>query len=439
MRKVITRIVSFLIISSLFLGGLNVFRYIVTDDVSSYTRIMMHQMYEPESDIDILFVGSSHVYRSLVPDIADDIFDSYTFNAGTSSQYMDGSYAIMEEALENNDVSHIYLELYYGVAIGEKYKERTQLTSTYIIADYMRNPINRTIYLLNASSKEYYVNSFIVARRNWEKLLDINSISAIIKKKNSAAYKNYQYTRDENAVEYYVDRGFVANDSVMAENKVFFSAAYGEISLSNISDDYLNSLESIVNLCERKNVDLTFFMAPMPESTIVGKGNYDAYSSYIKELATSWNIEFYDFNYCKAEYFDSSNYNLFKDEDHLNTTGAEKFTEVFSMFFSGEISYEDLFYESLAEKMKNEQEKIYGIAGLKQINNEINSGYIISNRENGIEYQITISPDEGDEYILQNFSENNILELPVNTTGIVKIEAREAESGTIFQVIEAAY
>ncbi|MCC8107171.1 MAG: hypothetical protein LIO99_14420 [Clostridiales bacterium] len=354
MRKIIARIASLLIISVLFMGGLRLFRYLVTDDSSSYTRIMMHQLYESESNIDILFVGSSHVYRSLVPDIADDILGGYTFNAGTSAQAMDGSYWIIREALDNNEVSCIYLELYYGIATGEKYKDRTQLTSTYIIADYMRNPINRTIYLLNASSKEYYANSFIIARRNWENLLDIDIISSIVKKKSSVAYKNYEYTKGENDVEYYVDRGFVANDSVMDEEQAISSEAYDEIDLSSISDDYLNSLESIVTLCAKKEVELIFFIAPMPESTVVGKGNYDAYSSYIKELAEYWNIEFYDFNLCKTSYFDASDYKFFKDDDHLNTTGAEKFTEVFSSFFSGQISSEALFYESLEDKLADE-------------------------------------------------------------------------------------
>ena len=438
MRKIVIRIVSFMIICALFVGGLKMFRYLVTDDVDSYTRIMMHELYESETNIDVLFVGSSHVYRSLIPSVADDIFDEYTFNAGSSSQYMDGSYAIIKEALENHDVSQIYLELYYSPATASSYKDRTSMTSTYIISDYIRNPVNRTIYLLNASSEEYYVNSFIVARRNWEDLLDLDSISELLNRKSSTAYKNYEYTKAENAVEYYVDRGFVANDGVLEEETVFFSEAYGEIELDSISDDYLNSLESIVKLCKKKDVELTFFISPMPESTVLGKENYDEYSNYMRELAASYDIEFYDFNYCKSDYFDTSDYSLFKDEDHLNTLGAEKFTELFAMFFTGQISEEELFYDSLAQKALDEEERVYGIAGLIY-NGKTNEGYIISNREEGIEYQITVYSDEGDEYVLQAFSENKDLEIPTSLTGTIKIEARITGSNEVFQEVEATY
>ncbi|MCD8238774.1 MAG: hypothetical protein LUC92_05505 [Clostridiales bacterium] len=439
MKKIITAAVSFVILSCLFFGGLKVFRYLVTDDTDSYTRIMMNQLYEPEENIDVLFVGSSHVYRSLVPEIADGIFGKFTFNAGTSSQFMDGSYAVIQAALKNNDISHVFLEMYYGVATGEEYKDRKQLTSTYIISDYIRNPLDRAAYLLNASSKEHFSNSFIVARRNWEALLDFGEISEITEEKDSDAYKNYEYIKKEGSAEYYVDRGFVANDGAIDKNKLLFSEAYGEIDLSLISEDYLNSLKDIAELCEKNDVELTLFIAPMPEITIAGKGNYDEYSGYINELSKSLNVEFYDFNYCKPNYFDAGCYDFFKDGDHLNTAGAERFTEVFSLFFTGQIFSDELFYNSLSDKLADEQERIYGIAGLEKSDDDYNQGCVVSNRKEGLEYRISVCPDEGEEYVLQDFSESRIFELPADTSGTVRIESRTAGNNSPFQIFETKY
>lgn len=89
--------------------------------------------------------------------------------------------------------------------------------------------------------------------------------------------------------------------------------------------------------------------------------------------------------------------------------------------------------------MENEQEKIYGIAGLEEITNETSRGYIISNREDGVEYQITVCLSDGDEYVLQNFSENKIFDIPADTTGTIKIEGKKTGSSTIFQVVETRY
>ena len=33
---------------------------------------------------------------------------------GTSCQYLDGSYAIIQEAVKNNELERVYVEMYYG-------------------------------------------------------------------------------------------------------------------------------------------------------------------------------------------------------------------------------------------------------------------------------------------------------------------------------------
>ena len=41
------------------------FSFLAVDDTDSFTRIMMHEFYHPDSNIDVLFLGASHCYRSL--------------------------------------------------------------------------------------------------------------------------------------------------------------------------------------------------------------------------------------------------------------------------------------------------------------------------------------------------------------------------------------
>ena len=133
--------------------------YILVDDTESYTRIMLHEMYNQEENIDILFLGSSHSYRSLNPQITDAIFDANTFNAGTSSQRWDGSYALLVEAGKQNDLKKVYVDMYYDMA-GTNYYDRTDLTSTYIISDYMKPSVNRASYLLSSGNPDYWINGF---------------------------------------------------------------------------------------------------------------------------------------------------------------------------------------------------------------------------------------------------------------------------------------
>ena len=73
MKNVMKRAIATVLFIYLFIYCGKLWRYLLTDDVDSYTRIMMHQLYTSEKNIDVVFVGSSHVYRSLVPEITDKI------------------------------------------------------------------------------------------------------------------------------------------------------------------------------------------------------------------------------------------------------------------------------------------------------------------------------------------------------------------------------
>lgn len=422
MKLYVKRTFSFLCVSLLIVILLNIFKYILVDDTKSYTRIMIHEMYNSEQNIDVLFVGSSHCYRSIIPSIMDNNINKYTFNLGTSSQDMDGSLALIKETLKYHDVSEIYLEMYYSIALSEAYLEREQLTKTYIISDYMRPSLNKLEYLLEASSREHYPNSFIVARRNWDKIFDINYIFNLINQKSQDSYINYRWIRNENDIEYYEERGFVANISSLESMVSWNNSAWDSIETNYISQDWENSLYEIIDLCEKNGITLVLFTAPMPASTIIGKTNYDEYINYVRNIATQHNIKYYDFNLCKDSYFSTINNEYFMDNSHLNLAGAEAFSEIFSSLIVGNVSEDDLFHNSLSEKILMQTPMVLGVALPSPIDTNPLQGRIISNRESGIQYRITLKLSNGNSFILQDYSENSYFSLPTESHGTLVIE-----------------
>lgn len=353
-RNILNQFLKILFVGICFCGCAEFFRYLLIDDTNSYTRITFHQMYNPGQNIDIAFVGSSHCYRSFIPEIADNVFGKYTFNAGTSSQHLDDSYVIIKELCTHNNLEQIFLELYVGSAESEEPHERTQLTSTYIVSDYLKPSFNKICYLLGASSKDYWIDSFIIARRNWKSLLDFNYIKNLVIKKQNYNYKNYKWEIKENDTEWYDDRGFVANNQIVTlENIRIDEIEKIEKSLKLTKDNYwYKYLLKIINYCKNKQVKLTLVVAPEPEVAIKIRGNYQEYINFVSDLANQFDLDYYDFNLCKNDYFDASNYSFFKDKDHLNINGARVFTQVFADFISGNIKKEDLFYNNLYEKYK---------------------------------------------------------------------------------------
>ena len=102
-------------------------------------------MYTSEKNIDVLFLGSSHCMRIFDCEIWDKLLQYNTFNGGTSSQFLDGSYAMLVEAGKNNTLKEVWVELYYG-QLGRLNKERTEMTATYILSDYMPFSFNKLRY-----------------------------------------------------------------------------------------------------------------------------------------------------------------------------------------------------------------------------------------------------------------------------------------------------
>lgn len=425
MKKKVQYIAVCLLFCFTFVGCGKLFQYILIDDAASYTRIAFHEMYEQEN-IDILFVGSSHCYRSFDPEIFDKELEMVTFNAGTSAQSLDGSYMIIKEAARYNDIKHIYLELYYEIALGMPYKARTEMTQTYIISDYLKPSLDKFQYLLNASTKDYYPNSFIVARRNWSKFFDGDYVKNLIVKKSSDDYKNYEYTYVTGESEWYAGNGYVANKGILKDSDCFSAKGWSSINFDNISEDWFLSLEDIIAFCDKKGISLTLVSAPMSNHLLAGIGNYDKYVELVRGVIAETNVNYYDLNLCKEKFFPNK-VSMFKDIDHLNCYGAETFSYLLADFINGNILEKELFYDSYDEKLKNLEPTVFGVSYHDDKNDngeQVRKCKIISTGNKNLEYKISITPTEGDVCMLQDYSNNIFFNIIPEEHGIITISYR---------------
>lgn len=421
--------VKYMAVSMLFclvlIGCGKFFRYILIDDTASYTRITFHEMYE-QDNIDILFVGSSHCYRSFIPEIFDkELGGVNSFNVGSSSQALDGSYVIIKEAVKYYDIKHIYLELFYNVAFGT-YKNRTEMTQTYIISDYLRPSLDKVQYLLKASANDYYLNGFIVARRNWTKFFDADYVRNLIIKKGTDEYKNYEYTYVTGELEWYAGKGYVANKTSIENGDYFFSDSLSNIHFENISEDWCNSLEDIIAFCNEMNIKLTLISVPMPNYLLADVGNYDEYVKFVQQMVAGTGVNYYDFNLCKEEYFPNTSL-LFMDNHHMNCYGAEKFSYLLCDFIKGEISEEELFYDSYEEKLENLEPTVFGISYHDNKNDNgklVRKCKIVSTGNDNLQYEISLSPTEGEPYKLQDFSDNEYFIIMPEEHGVITVAYR---------------
>ena len=414
----VKKFVSVLAFTALFLLCGMGLRWLLIDDTQSYTRLMMHEFYE-QGNIDILFVGSSHCYAALDPAVTDNIFGTNTFNAGSSLQALDASFALIREAVERYDVSHIYLEMYYLMMSNDDYKEREQLTGTYIISDYMRPSLNKAKFLLEASAPKYYVNSFLPARRNWEKLLHPSEVLELVREKQKEAYRNYEPFGGYRA------KGFVSNQGEIPNGILLDTAGFDNIHTEAASADWLKTIRGIISYCEKKGVALTFFSAPMTLFQTAGVGNYDDYIELINHLIEETNAEYVDFNLCREEYFDQKP-DLFADAGHLNEKGAEVFSQLFASLFSGAIAKDELFYESMAEKIAAHDSDILGLSYLDS-GDGMRKLKIVSTCPPESFYSVEFRTADGEMQRLKDHSSDLYFEITQDAHGIIHVFSGEIE------------
>lgn len=405
-------------------------RFVVIDDTNSYTRVMLHELYSQDTNIDVLFLGGSHCYRTFDTRITDEYFNGNTFNAGSSNQSADGSLALLKEAVKQNKIKSVYVEVGYAMAQNapNEYKDRTNLVGTYLISDYMRPSLNKYQFLLQASGPEYYANSFISVRRNWQALFFPGEMRRLLWKKLAEEYIDYAYPEHE--TERYCGKGFVADAQEIPLGGMFSTTEYQQFEDSEWSKDWQKSIKQIIKICEEENISLTFFSAPVPDFLLLASGDYDLYVQFMNSLVEGTSARYDDFNLCKTEYLSLQD-NCFKDDNHLNVKGAEVFSEFFSEFYVGDLSGESIFYDSYQEKIEGLEDKVFGLIVKDDKEKHTVSLKPVTNaKETEIEY--TVNYGEADSLAKHKIEEGVVYRAGETGTMEYKVYFRGVETNHIF-------
>ena len=80
--------------------------FLLVDDVHSYSRVMLQELYADAGNIDTLFLGSSHRYRSLDPAQVAAALGTHSFHARADQPIPDASPQNPKEAPANKHTQH---------------------------------------------------------------------------------------------------------------------------------------------------------------------------------------------------------------------------------------------------------------------------------------------------------------------------------------------
>ena len=109
--------------------------------------LFFHEFYN-QNKIDYLICGASHVSHGVEANIASKDFGKNVFNSGTPSQKIDGTYAILRQAIKLYKIEKVFLELDFAITTEQSVSERTGFKSEYIVVNGLKDKWIKIDYLL---------------------------------------------------------------------------------------------------------------------------------------------------------------------------------------------------------------------------------------------------------------------------------------------------
>ena len=336
---------------TLVISALN---YIATPALS-YTRIQFHDLYteygKNGKNMDLLFIGTSHAYRSFDTEVFEDVLDVETYNFVTSGQTICGSYYLLKEILKTNHPNKVVFELTYTCF---RDKEQNPIQGV-ILSQYMKPSLNKWDYIFHEMGVENAVYSIVPAYAYRENLMKKPVLSSFLRDKASEEYINYDLKCTKSDYEWMEKKGFVYTNKVLPKREIgkMDPEGWDETLLNPVYIDYLYR---IIDLCDEKNIELVFVTAPSPKAALLELGNYDEVCEYFNKIAQKKHIPYYNFNLLKPNVLSFEDEDFF-DTTHLNGEGAKKLSRLLAGIFKKKkkdnLILSDYFYKTWGEQKQN--------------------------------------------------------------------------------------
>jgi hypothetical protein len=278
---------------------------------------MIHSFYELEEDtIDVLFLGSSHGYSAIQPNILWEDQGVTSYVMCSQRQTVATSYYLLKEALNYQQPKVVVLESYY-FWYKDKYVKEESDVQLRQAADGMR--LGRVKYEMLEDfigdkywrDKLTYYIPFIKYHSRWDELRSYDF--------NSNTYL----------------KGGILDFTVQTVQDLGVPDEAGE--LPQVTLEYL---DRIIELCQEKGIELVLYEAPYSaESDETGYRNRHKVTNALEQYLAERDIPFLYYQKTNAAGIDYEQ--DFRDYSHLNTKGAAKITHHLGQYLVQEYQLTD--------------------------------------------------------------------------------------------------
>ncbi len=293
---------------------------------------------ELRGTIDTIYCGTSVTYYAMNPRYLDKQFGTSSFNLGTGSQPLIGSYFLVRDAVAENPVKNVYLVLTLASLKSER--NGLQHTSAY---SNMRTWRWKLRYLLAMQDQDTAL-SLLFYSTNVDSWMQPELIR-----------ENIEYKLNPNlGTKCYVGRGF-RNDGA---NKVFNGVPKrdtarqkdywdGTKGAEQIDEQALEYMYKLGDFCEKKGIHLTVVIPPWTQVFIDMAGDLDGMDRCLRGLTQEMGADYYNFLLYKERTTVFTN-EKFKDWMHFNKEGTKAFNRLFAQVLKSDRP-EEYFYDSMEQ------------------------------------------------------------------------------------------
>ncbi len=249
--------------------------------------------------IDVLCVGSSHMYCHINPVQMFDDFGIVAFDLGAGSQAVPFSYYYLEEAFKTQTPSLVILDTYMMISSDDAEKENAQGNFINMNLSYTKYKALQSVDGLE-DRMDILLNFPIMHNRYGS----INNLSFDLEEGSSSTYLGYRYGTEMQPYDMkdVVDISSVTEVSAVSERKETY-------------------LRKCIELCKENNVDIVLVNSPFPEIN----EEYQQVYNLVQQIANEYEIDF--FNGCLyLEQMELDYSTDYMGGRHLNYLGAEKYT-----------------------------------------------------------------------------------------------------------------
>lgn len=275
--------------------------------------------------LDMVYLGDSHCYEGINPSVIDEKTGLRSFNLGTNAQSLYHSRELLEMVMEEHEPEAVVLALDpYFLGVGHERHSRPE--AAFVRARNTGQPVG--VRLKNAAGfmfdPEYgkdtesvnYIFPWVSSRGAkgaWTKNVQAKISGEEPANANWNNYREPDGFKPFTQINDYEHGGACIPDEWTPEM---------------LSEDALEELDAICEICRAHHAKIMVIGVPNTYSWVLRTGSsYLERNAAVREFLAKQGVSYYDFNLVRPEYL-LMRKDDFKDWEHCNVEGANKFSSV---------------------------------------------------------------------------------------------------------------